>query len=134
MKDIVEKASLKSDHEITSHGFETGSSTNDKEWFQGNGLYRGSLTTIRPKSSRKVYYNQIRGEMAHCVVLDLDNTALIRDEAVRNGETYKLMRYDGMIFLDIHIATTQPMTTIATTQPMTTITTTQPTIQQDSTG
>ena len=124
MKNIVEKASLKSDHEITSHGFETGSSTNDKEWFQGNGLYRGSLTTIRPKSSRKVHYNQIRGEMAHCVVLDLDNTALIRDEAVKNGETYKLMRYDGMIFL----ATTQPMTTIDYYDSMTTM------IQQDSTG
>ena len=63
--------------------------------------------------------------MAHCVVLDLDNTALIRDEAVRNGETYKLMRYDGMIFLDIHtIATTQTMIQ----QPVQTM------IQQDSSG
>ena len=105
MQNIIEKATIKSDQEITSNGF-TGSSKNGTEWFRGNGLYRGSLTTIRPKSSRKVHYNQINGEMAHCSVLDFNNHVLLMDEAVRNGGTYKLMRYGEIIFLDSQTMTT----------------------------
>ena len=105
MQNIIEKATIKSDQEITSNGF-TGSSKNGTEWFRGNGLYRGSLTTIRPKSSRKVHYNQINGEMAHCSVLDFNNHVLLMDEAVRNGATYKLMRYGEIIFLDSQTMTT----------------------------
>ena len=48
--------------------------------------------------------------MAHCAVMDLDNNALLMDEAVRNGETYKLMRFGDVIFLDSKtITTTQSM-------------------------
>ena len=61
------RISVKSDHIVTNHG------VSGQEWFRGNGFFGGSLTTIRPKSSRKVHYNQIEGDIAHCTVLDIKN-------------------------------------------------------------
>ena len=96
------RISVKSDHIVTNHG------VNGQEWFRGNGFFSGSLTTIRPKSSRKLHYNQIEGDFAHCTVLDMNNDVLILNEAVTNGESYKIQRYGEVIFLDIDtIATTQ---------------------------
>ena len=98
------KTSRKSDHIVSNHG------VNGQEWFRGTGFYGRSLTTIRPKSSRKVHYNQIEGDMAHCTVLSMENDVLILDETVVNGESYKLQRYGEMIFLDTQVITvTQPM-------------------------
>lgn len=58
------------------------------------------MTTIRPKSTRKIYYDQIAGEMAHCSIFDMDNNALILDEAVENGRRYKLSRYGEYYHLE----------------------------------
>ena len=96
------RISVKSDHIVTNHG------VSGQEWFRGNGFFGGSLTTIRPKSSRKVHYNQIEGDIAHCTVLDIKNDVLILNEAVTNGESYKIERYGEVIFLETQsIATTQ---------------------------
>ena len=75
-------------------------SQNSTEWFRANGFYGGAMTTMRQKSIRTVYYNQIEGDLAHCSVFDMDNNGLILNEAVINGETYKLMRYKSYIFLE----------------------------------
>ena len=73
---------------------------NSTHWFQANGFYSGSLTTIRRRGSRKVYYNQIEGDLAHCSIFDMDNNVLIWSEAVINGGSYKLLRDGEVIFLD----------------------------------
>ena len=69
-------------------------------WFRANGFYTGGLTTIKPKSSRTIYFDLIEGDLAHCSVFDLQNTALVRDETVINGGIYKLLRFGKVIFLD----------------------------------
>ena len=82
---------------------------NSTEWFRANGFYTGGLTTIKPKSSRTIYYDLIEGDLAHCSVFDLKNTALVRDETVINGGIYKLLRFGKVIFLD-HKTTKQAAT------------------------
>ena len=74
-------------------------SRNSTQWFRANGFNTG-LTSIRRKGSRKVDYNQIEGDLAHCSVFDMNNNVLLLDEAVINGGTYKLLRYGEVIFLD----------------------------------
>ena len=73
---------------------------NSTEWFRANGFFDGAMTTIRPKSIRTVHYDQIEGDLAHCSIFDIDNNALILNEAVINGETYKLLHYGNYTFLD----------------------------------
>ena len=89
---------LKSDYSVTNHGVNqnTGNST---QWFQANGFTTG-LTTIKRKGSRKVNYNQIDGDLAHCSIFDMNNNVLLLNEAVINGGTYKLLRFGDVIFLD----------------------------------
>ena len=74
-------------------------------------VFNGALTTIRRKRTRTVYYDQIEGDLAHCSVLDRHLNALILNEAVINGATYKLTRYGEDIFLDSTITTTTTTTT-----------------------
>ena len=64
--------------------------------------FRRGLTSIRRKGSRKVYYryNQMEGDLAHCSIFDINNNALLLNEAVINGGTYKLLRFGDVIFLD----------------------------------
>ena len=38
--------------------------------------------------------------MAHCSIFDMDNNALILDEAVENGRSYKLSRYGEYYHLE----------------------------------
>ena len=90
----------KSNHIVTNHGVNRQMSKNSTEWFRANGFYGGALTTMRRKSIRTVYYNQIDGDMAHCSVFDMHNNVLILDEAVINGGRYKIVRYGEYIFLD----------------------------------
>ena len=71
-----------------------------QEWFRANGFYGGAMTTMRQKSIRTVYYNQIEGDLAHCSVFDMHNNILILDEAVINGGRYKISRYGEYIYLD----------------------------------
>jgi len=73
---------------------------NSTHWFQANGFYSGSLTTIRRRGSRKVYYNQIEGDLAHCSIFDTNNNVLLLNEAVIDGGSYKLLRDGEVIFLD----------------------------------
>ena len=73
---------------------------NSTEWFQANGFHNSALTTIRRKSTRRIYYDQIEGDMAHCSIFDMDNNALILDEAVENGRRYKLSRYGEYYHLE----------------------------------
>ena len=75
-------------------------SQDSTEWFRANGFYGGAMTTMRQKSIRTVYYNQIEGDLAHCSVFDMHNNILILDEAVINGGRYKISRYGEYIFLD----------------------------------
>ena len=73
---------------------------NSTQWFQATGFYNSGMTTVRARRTRKVYYDQIEGDMAHCSVFDRDNNALILDETVIDGGTYKLIRFGDDIFLD----------------------------------
>ena len=45
-------------------------------------------------------YNQMEGDLAHCSIFDINNNALLLNEAVINGGTYKLLRFGDIIFLD----------------------------------
>ena len=90
---------LKSDHTVTNHGVNQHTK-NSTQWFRANGFYPGSLTTIRRKRSRKVNYNQIEGDLAHCSIFDMNNNVLLLNEAVINGGRYKLLRFGDVIFLD----------------------------------
>ena len=95
------------DHGVESTGQytvdqQTGNST---QWFRANGFHAGSLTTIRRKESRKVYYmecvsHQNEGDLAHCSVYDTANDVFLLNEAVINGGTYKLSRFGEIIFLE----------------------------------
>ena len=85
---------------MTNLGVHRQIKENSTEWFRANGFYAGALTTIRQKSIRTVHYDQIEGDLAHCSIFDMDNNALVLNEAVINGETYKLLRYGNYIFLD----------------------------------
>ena len=78
-------------------------------------VFNGALTTIRRKRTRTVYYDQIEGDLAHCSVLDRHLNALILNEAVINGATYKLTRYGEDIFLDPQVAILPTTTTTTTT-------------------
>ena len=82
---------------------------NSTGMFRANGFYTGGLTTIKPKSSRTIYYDQIEGDLAHCSVFDLKNTALVQNESVINGGMYKLLRFGKVTFLD-HKTTKQAAT------------------------
>ena len=88
----------KSDHIVTNHG--KNPKSNDTEWFQANGFFNGGLTTIRSKSNRTVYYNQIQGDLAHSSIFDKHNYALLLNEVVINGGIYRLTRSGDFIFLD----------------------------------
>ena len=90
---------LKSDHIVTNHGMHQ-QTRNSTQWFRANGFYAGGLTSIRRKGSRKVYYNQMEGYLAHCSIFDMKNNVLLLNEAVINGGTYKLLRFGEVIFLD----------------------------------
>ena len=89
----------KSDHIVTNHGVNR-KSVNDTEWFQANGFFNGGLTTIRSKSNRTVYYNQIQGDLAHSSIFDENNNLLLLNEVVINGGIYRLTRSGDDIFLD----------------------------------
>ena len=85
------------DHSVNSH------TRNSTPWFRADGFHAGSLTTIRRKGSRKVYYmesRQIEGDLAHCSIYDMANNVLVLNEAVINGGTYKLSRFEEIIFLE----------------------------------
>ena len=87
------------DHGVDSH------TRNSTQWFRGDGFHAGSLTTIRRKESRKVYYmecvsHQNEGDLAHCSVYDTANDVFLLNEAVINGGTYKLSRFGEIIFLE----------------------------------
>ena len=73
--------------------------SNSTEWFQANGIYSGGRTTIRRKDSRKIPYNQMEGDLAHCTIFDLNDNVLVLNEAVTNGGTYQLIRIDDIVFL-----------------------------------
>ena len=100
---------LKSDHIVTNHGVNQHTK-NSTQWFRANGFYPGSLTTIRRKRSRKVYYNQMEGDLAHCSIFDRNHNVLVLNEAVINGGTYKIIRFGDDIFLEtqgiVHINNT----------------------------
>ena len=95
------------DHGVESTGQYTvdQQTRNSTQWFRGKGFHAGSLTTIRRKGSRKVYYvecvsHQIEVDLAHCSIYDMNNDVLILNEAVTNGGTYKLLRFGEIIFLE----------------------------------
>ena len=90
---------LKSDHIVTNHGVNQ-QTENSTHWFQANGFSTSGLTSIRRTRSRKIYYNQIEGDLAHCSIFDMKNHVLLLNEAVMNGRTYKLIRIGEVIFLD----------------------------------
>ena len=96
---LVDDWIFKSNHIVTNHAVD-GQSTNSSFGFRGNGFFNGGLTTIREKSSKKVYYNQIEGALAHCTVFDKNNNRLISDESVLIGEIYQLVRFGEHIFLE----------------------------------
>ena len=90
------------DHMVESTGqFTVDQQTiNSTQWFRGDGFH-ASLTTIRRKRSRKVYYmDQSEGDLAHCSVYDMNNDVIVLNEAVINGGTYKLSRFGDIIFLE----------------------------------
>ena len=89
---------LKSDYSVTNYGVNRNTK-NSTQWFRANGFNTG-LTTIKRKGSRKVNYNQIDGDLAHCSIFDMNNNVLLLNEAVINGGTYKLLRFGDVIFLD----------------------------------
>ena len=84
---------------LTNHGVE-GQSKNGTFGFRGTGFFSGSLTTIRPRITRKIRYNQIEGGLAHCSIYDTNNNLLILNESVLNGEAYKLIRFGEHIILE----------------------------------
>ena len=91
------------DHGVESTGQYTvdQQTRNSTQWFRGKGFHAGSLTTIRRKRSRKVYYmDQSEGDLAHCSVYDMNNDVIVLNEAVINGGTYKLLRFGENIFLE----------------------------------
>ena len=118
---------LKSDHMITNHGGESThdhghdhghyhghdhdhdhdvdrKTRNSTNWFRADGFHTGSLTTIERKGSRNVYYiecvlHQIEFDLAHCSFHDMENNVVLKNEAVRNGGTYKLLSSGEIIFL-----------------------------------
>ena len=89
----------KSNHIVTNHVV-NGQSNNTRFGLHGNGFFNGGLTTIRRKRTRKVPYNQIEGELAHCTVFDENNNRLISDETVLNGGIYQLFRFGEHVFLE----------------------------------
>ena len=89
----------KSNHIVTNHAVD-GQSMNSTFGFRGNGFFNRGLTTIRRKRTRKVYYNQIEGGLAHCTIFDKNNNRLISDESVLNGEIYQLTRFGEYFFLE----------------------------------
>ena len=89
---------LKSNHIVTNHGVNQHTE-NSTQWFRADGYYTGSLTSIGRRRSRKVYYNQIEGDLAHCSIFDMNNNVLLLNEAVMNGARYKLLRFGEVIFL-----------------------------------
>jgi len=65
-----------------------------------NRFHNSAMTTIRRKSTKRIYFDQIGGELAHCSIFDMDNNALILDESVQNGRKYKLYRYGDYYHLE----------------------------------
>ena len=96
---IIFAESQKSNHIVTNHGVNR-KSLNDTEWFRANSFFNGGLTTIRSKSNRTVYYNQIQGDLAHSSIFDENNYSLLMNEVVINGGIYRLTRSGDSIFLD----------------------------------
>ena len=74
-------------------------SSNSTQWFRANGFITG-LTSIRRKRSRKIFYNQIEGDLALFSAFDMNNNVLLLNEAVVNGGKYQLSRFGEVIFLD----------------------------------
>ena len=62
--------------------------------------FRGSMTTIRPNTARKVHHNRFEGDLARCSIYDLSNNKILSDESVVNGGTYELIYYQGIYILD----------------------------------
>ena len=68
--------------------------------FRGNGFNEEGVTTIRPKRTRKVHFNQIDGGLARCSIYDRNNNRIIMNESVVNEKTYRLVRVGEYIFLE----------------------------------
>ena len=77
------------------------------------------MTTIRPKTSRKVYHNRFEGDLARCSVYDLSNNRIVSDESVINNGSYQLVYYEGTYIPDVAIPMRE--TTISLSREMTTL-------------
>ena len=78
---------------VTNHG------VNHDKWYTADG-FRGGLTTIRPKGSRKVHHNRFEGNLARCSIYDLSQNRIVSDESVINGSSYQLIYTKGIYILE----------------------------------
>ena len=71
-----------------------------KSNYASSATFDGGQTTIRRNSTRKVFYDQVEGDFAHCSIYDKDINRLILNESVLNGGIYQLDRFGEHVFLE----------------------------------
>ena len=71
-----------------------------KSNYASSATFNGGQTTIRRNSTRKVFYDQVEGDFAHCSIYDKDINRLILNESVLNGGIYQLFRFGEHVFLE----------------------------------
>ena len=90
---------LKKSNSIIAQHRSNHDSNRTSDWYASNG-FLGGMTTIRPKTTRKVHHIRFEGGLTRCSIYDLSNNKILSDESVINGETYELKYYQGVYILE----------------------------------